>query len=83
MAEKLLWSVQDAAEQLGLTPASVYHRVHEGTLPYVKIGSLVKFRPKDLERWAFSLTSKPARTCARSVGGHGRRRMPGRSRRDS
>lgn len=78
MSDKVLWDVNEVAEALGLTPSSVYHRVSEGTLPYVKVGTLVRFRPKEIARWASRLTPKSSRPAARSARANGRR--PTRSR---
>ena len=74
MPDKVLWDVNEVAAALGLTPASVYHRVSEGTLPYVKIGSLVRFRPQEITRWASRLTPTSSTRRAPTATTNGRRR---------
>lgn len=79
MADKVLWNVKEAAEALGLSEQSVYHRVSKGTLPYVKIGTLVRFRPKELQRWVSRLTTKYPKPRARTATTTGRAKTPRRS----
>lgn len=51
MEGKLL-SVEQVAEYLGVSKASVYRAVKHGGLPFVRFGSeLLRFRPADLEAW--------------------------------
>jgi len=39
----------DAAERLGCTDKMIRKMAGDGRLPYVKVGSLLRFRPEDLE----------------------------------
>lgn len=48
--EKLL-TVKDISELLKVSQALVYKWVHYGFIPYVKIGSCVRFRQKKVEKW--------------------------------
>jgi PTS system nitrogen regulatory IIA component len=48
--ERLL-TISQVCEVLQVSPALVYKWVHYGYVPYIKIGSLVRFRESDLERW--------------------------------
>jgi excisionase family DNA binding protein len=48
--EQLL-SVRQAADLLRLHPKSVYALVARGSIPHVRIGRRVLFRPEDLRRW--------------------------------
>ncbi len=51
-ASPKLLSVKEAAERLGLSISYLNKmRVHGGTLPFVKIGASVRYRPEDLEVW--------------------------------
>lgn len=39
----------DAAERLGCTEKMIRKMALDGRLPFVKVGSLLRFRPEDLE----------------------------------
>lgn len=39
----------DAAERLGCTEKMIRKMAWDGRLPFVKVGSLLRFRPEDLE----------------------------------
>ena len=49
MAKRLI-NVKEAAEYMATTPGSLYQKVHNGTIPYVKIGRSVRFDVKDLDK---------------------------------
>ncbi len=46
-----LLSLKDAAKRLACTEAMLRKWVHEGKLPYVKVGRLTRIRQSDLEAW--------------------------------
>lgn len=46
-----LIDVHDAAEHLGIAPKTLYKWVECGQIPFVRIGRMVRFRERDLERW--------------------------------
>ena len=46
-----LMNVEQAAEYLGMASQTVYRRVSEKTLPFYKIGRLVRFRQSELDQW--------------------------------
>jgi excisionase family DNA binding protein len=48
-AKTNLYSIEQAAEQLNVSPFTLRAWVHQGRIPYVKLGSRVLFRQKDLE----------------------------------
>ncbi|MFA6129958.1 MAG: helix-turn-helix domain-containing protein [Candidatus Omnitrophota bacterium] len=48
--EKLL-TVPQVSELLGVSRSQVYKWVHYDFVPYLKIGSLVRFKETDLEKW--------------------------------
>ena len=51
---------EDAAELLGLSPATLHHWRSRGEGPqFVKLGGAVRYRPEDLEKWIASRTVKP------------------------
>lgn len=49
-APKLL-TIQDVAEQLGVSERYVMDKAAEGEIPSVKLGRLRRFRQVDIDRW--------------------------------
>lgn len=43
------FTVKTLAERLAITPMTVYRLVEKGTLPAVKIGKSIRFRPGDID----------------------------------
>ena len=49
---KSLWSKRECAEQLGISERTLHsHTTPRGTLPCVKIGTRVGYRPEAVEQW--------------------------------
>ena len=46
-----LLTVQEVADLLGVQPSTVYQWTHEGFIPYVKLGRLVRFREGEISQW--------------------------------
>ncbi len=46
-----LMNAEEAAKFLGIKKSTVYAWVAQRRLPYIKVGRLLKFRPRALERW--------------------------------
>jgi len=44
-------TVEDVALMLSVHKSWVYERVKRGTIPHLKIGTLVRFRPEDVDKW--------------------------------
>ena len=42
---------QQAAEYLGVKPSTIYQWTHQGFIPHVKLGRLVRFRLSVIEKW--------------------------------
>ena len=49
--KKQLMDIAGVAERLGVRPKTIYAWVHMRQIPYVKMGRLVKFDPKDIDAW--------------------------------
>jgi len=50
MKEKLL-TIEDLAEYLNISRRTVYRLLKEGTLPGYRIGSHMRFRRGEIDRW--------------------------------
>jgi len=48
---KRLLNIKEAAEYMATTPGSLYQKVHNGTIPYVKIGRSVRFDIGELDEF--------------------------------
>jgi len=55
--EKLL-TVEEIAEYLKLRPSTIYQWTHQGFIPHIKLGSRVRFRVSQIERWLESRATK-------------------------
>ena len=52
--EDAFWSVEDVAAYLRVPVGSVYKMTAKSariTIPYVKLGNLLRFRKADIDRW--------------------------------
>lgn len=46
-----LVKVGEVADRLGFTKGTVYQMVYRGKIPHVKIGSALRFRLSEIDRW--------------------------------
>jgi len=46
-----LVDINRLAEILSVKPATIYGWVHEGYIPHIKLGKLVRFSLKEVEQW--------------------------------
>ena len=46
-----LWTTEETADWLAVSPRMVRRLVAERRIPYVKVGRYVRFRPEDVEAW--------------------------------
>ena len=46
-----LMTVSDVAQFLGMHEKTVYHWAGRGRLPCVRVGSRLRFDPRELDRW--------------------------------
>lgn len=44
-------NLKEACELLGLTKFAIYNRRHRESMPYTKVGRLLRFRKSDLDKW--------------------------------
>jgi excisionase family DNA binding protein len=51
-AEEDLWSVERTARFLGMSTHWIYKATERGELPYLRIGSRLRFDPTTLKTWA-------------------------------
>ena len=55
-ASKLLFTVEEAAEQLGLRPSWLYERTRRNAVPCRRLGKYVRFSEEDLRAIIASAT---------------------------
>jgi len=57
--EKLLLTISELAEMIGLAVGTIYHMVSEERIPVVRLsGRCIRFRKSDIEDWIDSLTEQ-------------------------
>jgi len=44
-------TVEEIAEYLQVRPSTIYLWTHQGYIPHVKLGNLVRFRLSHVDRW--------------------------------
>ena len=44
-------SINDLSKYLGIKPKTLYSWVAKGILPHYRIGGLIRFKRKDIDRW--------------------------------
>ena len=49
--EKRLLNIKEAADYLATTAGTLYQKVHNGTIPYVKIGRSLRFDIEELDEF--------------------------------
>lgn len=52
-------NVGGVAELLGLAPSTIYDKVRDLEIPHTRIGNLIRFRKKDIDRWLAENTVRP------------------------
>lgn len=74
MTERLLLTVREVAELLGIRPGSVYHWVSQGRLPCIRLSSrCLRFRREDLDEWLAGLAQRADQSLPRDQFGTMRR----------
>lgn len=57
--DKLL-TIDELAEVLSLKKSTIYQWVHLGLIPHMKVGRLLRFRERDIEKWLSSKQVEPS-----------------------
>ena len=60
-----LLTIANLAETLQLTESAIRKFVLENSIPYIKIGGAVRFRPSEIEQWIESRRNKANRTATK------------------
>lgn len=47
----LLWTVERAAAELSLSKQHIYRLTRENKIPFVRVGTAVRFSPAALQQW--------------------------------
>ena len=53
-----LLNVQEVAELLGVKKSTIYQWIHQGFIPHVKIGKLVRLKPDVVMKWLSDMETK-------------------------
>jgi excisionase family DNA binding protein len=43
--------VKELSQNLSVKPMTIYGWIHDGMIPHVKLGKLVRFRVKEIDEW--------------------------------
>ena len=46
-----LLDIAQLSEMLNIKKKTIYDWTHKGTIPYIKLGGLIRFDPKEIEQW--------------------------------
>jgi excisionase family DNA binding protein len=58
--DKLLWTVQEAAEATGFSVGTIYHWISQKRIPFVRVSPrCVRFRPQDVQAWISKMVITP------------------------
>ena len=60
--EPLLLRIDDAAQRLSISRATVYRLIQRGELPIVRIGSAVRVRAIELDLWVAGIRANTSET---------------------
>jgi len=55
--DKLL-TPQEIADCLGVKPSTIYQWTHQGFIPHIKLGRLLRFKEKDVGIWLEKRTAQ-------------------------
>lgn len=59
--------VNGVAEYLGLAPSTIYDKVRSLDMPHTRLGSLIRFRKTDIDRWLGENTVHPHPTLQKAL----------------
>jgi excisionase family DNA binding protein len=63
----ILYTIKEAAREIGISAISVRRKVRATELPYRRIGTLIRFTPEDFASY-LEATAVPARKPAKEAG---------------
>lgn len=55
-SEESLWDANDVARYLKVSRSWVYHQAENGTLPYRRVGALLRFEPASIREFVHGTT---------------------------
>jgi excisionase family DNA binding protein len=59
-SDKVL-SIEEVAEYIGMKACSIYGMIHRKSIPYIKMGRLVKFEKHKIDEWLHSSRRKTSK----------------------
>ena len=62
-----LLTVDEIAKYLKVRPSTVYQWKHQGFIPHIKLGNLVRFRISQVEKWLEARTAIGRHTIRASI----------------
>ena len=65
--QKLL-TPQEMADCLGVEKSTIYQWTHQGFIPHIKLGKLVRFRESDVMKWLDSRSRNGRKTRQVDIG---------------
>ncbi len=63
----ILFDVKGLCEYLNVSDKWVYERTHQNEIPFIKVGGLLRFRKKDIDRWLNSYHTPAVDTPKRTL----------------
>lgn len=61
MPERLM-TIEEVAEFFNVTKGAIYKRIQRGQIPYIKMGALLRFDPRQIEAYIKAQTIEPFKT---------------------
>jgi len=60
--ESVLMTVEQVAAYLGIKHRTIYDKVQRETIPFTRVGGLLRFRKADIDAWLDENTVRPQPT---------------------
>ena len=64
--KKILINIKELSESLGVSDKTLYGWVHQKRIPFVKVGGLLRFDMKDIEKWIQKNKVQPSKWWVKS-----------------
>ena len=71
MAGEGLLTIEDLSARLKVSVSTIYGWIHDGRVPYVKLGRMVRFEPAAIENWIRAKSREDRPGCQAGPGVRG------------